>query len=133
MLYFSHSHVPRASFLRREKGGAAEDSVLFMYICGYVCPSGPPKRKKRKFHHFSHFWAPFGSQNGLQNGPLDAKLGLIWPRGGPRGLREPIWVDFWGVLPPFWGHFGAPYGPKKICFCHLIFFKIVYFRDIKLH
>ena len=37
--------LPRASFQRREKGGATEDSVLCLCVC--VCPSGPPKRKNR--------------------------------------------------------------------------------------
>ena len=68
---------------------------------------------------FYHFWAPFGSPNGLQNGPLDVKLGLNWPRGGPRGLREPILVDFGGFCLHFGVHFGAPGGNFGTLLAHL--------------
>ena len=37
---------------------------------------------------FNDFWAPARSQNELQNGPLDSKLGFGWPRkapGSPQG------------------------------------------------
>ena len=51
---------------------------------------------------FGRFWDPLGSQNGLQNGPWEWKLGLNWALGVPREPQEPILVDFWSILESFW-------------------------------
>ena len=82
--------------------------------------------------HFSHFWAPLGSQNGLQNGPLDEKLGFNWPGGGPGGLREPICIDFGGFCLHFGGILESPGSIfcEKSCKGAGIFFSFFFSKKI---
>ena len=58
-----------------------------------------PLFEKRRF--FNDFWAPAEAQNQLQNGPLDSKLGLGWPRevpGSPKGQFQSIFFIILKVM-----------------------------------
>ena len=58
--------LPRASFLRREKGGATEDSVLCVCLC--VCVSvRTAKTQKMEIPRFFSFWAQNGDFSVLES------------------------------------------------------------------
>ena len=69
--------LPRASFQRREKGGATEDPVF----CVWLCPFGAPKRKKMETSRVFSY-QPARAVVSAQNN-VDPVVTCLMPRSFP--------------------------------------------------